>query len=65
MAIAATLDVSEVTVHPNEDGNDDLFMFFIEFVDGQEHILYVIGDKCKCPKFRAEIIQSLLPEASL
>lgn len=64
MAIAARVDVSEITVHPNEDGNEDLFMFFLTFPDGQEHLFYVLAEHCKSQAFCEKTVQSLLPEIS-
>lgn len=64
MAIAARTEVSEITVHPNEDGNEDLFMFFLTFPDGQEHSFYVLAEHCKSQAFREKTVQSLLPEIS-
>lgn len=64
MAIAARTEVSEITVHPNEDGNEDLFMFFLTFPDGQEYSFYVLAEQCKSHAYCERIVQSLLPEIS-
>jgi hypothetical protein len=64
MEIAARIDVVEVSIHPNEDGNEDAWMLYMEFTDGQEHMLYVSAEKCAHRKHIEQIVMSLTKDVA-
>ncbi len=56
LELASKVDLAEISAHPNEDGNIELWMFYVLFRDGQELLFYITASEAKKPSVRNDFV---------